>query len=108
MDQAAIRVDGATAKMVGDKVGDGAEVLVGIRPEDVQVFNSKRSESDLEIVVESFEPLGSSIVISSLVDDKIFRLVLPPEQAVAPGNHLWLEWDSKKMHIFDKGGALLL
>ena len=52
--------------------------------------------------------MGSSIVISSLVDDKIFRLVLPPEQAVAPGNHLWLEWDSKKMHIFDKSGGLIL
>jgi ABC-type sugar transport system ATPase subunit len=108
VDQASIRVDGATAKMVVDKVGDGAEVLVGVRPEDIKVFTSKRSESDLEIVVESFEPLGSSIVISSLVDDKIFRLVLPPEQAVAPGNHLWLEWEANKMHIFDKGGALLL
>jgi multiple sugar transport system ATP-binding protein len=108
VDQASIGIDGATAKMVVDKVGDGSEVLVGVRPEDVKVFASKRSESDLEIVVESFEPLGSSIVISSLVDDKIFRLVLPPEQAVAPGNHLWLEWDSNKMHIFDKGGALLL
>ena len=59
-------------------------------------------------MVESIEPLGSSIVISSLVDDKIFRLVLPPEQAVAPGNHLWLEWEANKMHIFDKSGGLLL
>ncbi|MGH9920185.1 MAG: ABC transporter ATP-binding protein, partial [Nitrososphaerales archaeon] len=108
VDKAAIHVDGATSKILVDKVGDGAEVLVGVRPEDVKVFGSKRSESDLEIVVESFEPLGSSIVISSLVDDKIFRLVLPPEQAVAPGNHLWLGWESNKMHIFEKGGALLL
>ena len=89
-------------------MGDGADVLVGVRPEDIEEFTSKRSESNLEIVVESIEPLGSSIVISSLVDDKIFRLVLPPEQAVAPGNHLWLEWESNKMHIFEKSGGLLL
>ncbi len=108
VDQAAIRVDASTAKTLRDKVGDGVEVLVGIRPEEIKVFTSKQSESDLEIVVESIEPLGSSIVISSLVDDKIFRLVLPPEQAVAPGNHLWLEWESSKMHIFDKSGGLLL
>ena len=108
VDQASIRIDAATAKMIVDKVGDGAEVLVGIRPEDIEVFTSKKSESDLEIVVESIEPLGSSIVISSLVDDKIFRLVLPPGQAVAPGNHLWLEWESNKMHVFDKSGGLLL
>jgi multiple sugar transport system ATP-binding protein len=108
VDQAKIPVDAPIAKMVGDKVGDGAEVLVGVRPEDVEVFMSKKSESDLEIVVESIEPLGSSIVISSLVDDKIFRLVLPPEQVVAPGNHLWLRWEPNRMHIFEKSGGLLL
>jgi multiple sugar transport system ATP-binding protein len=108
VDQASIHVDPSIAKMIREKVGDGAEVLVGVRPEDVEVFTSKKSESDLEIVVESMEPLGSSIVVSSLVDDKIFRLVLPPQRAVAPGDHLWLEWEANKMHIFDKSGGILL
>jgi multiple sugar transport system ATP-binding protein len=108
VDHASIHIDSPTAKIIGEKVGDGAEILVGVRPEDIEVFTSKKSESDLEIVVESMEPLGSSIVISSLVDDKIFRLVLPPERAVAPGDHLWLEWHSNKMHIFDKNGGILL
>lgn len=108
VDQAAINVDAPSAKVITDKVGDGAEVLVGVRPEDIDVLASKKSDSSLEIVVESIEPLGSSIVISSLVDDKVFRLVLPPGQAVGPGNHLWLEWAPNKMHIFEKSGALLL
>jgi ABC-type sugar transport system ATPase subunit len=109
VDQASNRVDGPTATMLRQKVGDGAEVLVGVRPEDVEEFTSKKSESDLEIVVESIEPLGSSIVISSLVDDKIFRLVLPPDRTVAPGQHLWLEWEASKMHFFEKkSGELLL
>ncbi|HVC26616.1 MAG TPA: ABC transporter ATP-binding protein [Nitrososphaerales archaeon] len=107
VDQAAIPVDASMANMMRDKVGDGTEVLVGIRPEDIKVFSSKRSESDLEIVVESFEPLGSSTVVSSLVDGKIFRLVLPPEHAAAAGDHLWLEWEANKMHIFEKSGGLL-
>lgn len=108
VDQASIRVDAPTAKVITDKVGDGAEVLVGVRPEDIEVLTAKKSDSDLEIVVESIEPLGSSIVISSLVDGKIFRLVLPPEHAVAPGHHLWLEWEPNKMHVFEKSGGLLL
>jgi multiple sugar transport system ATP-binding protein len=108
VDQASIHIDSSTAKAIREKVGDGAEVLVGVRPEDIEVFTSKKSESDLEIVVESMEPLGSSIVISSLVDDKIFRLVLPPERTVQPGDHLWLEWVANKMHIFDKSGEILL
>jgi ABC-type sugar transport system ATPase subunit len=108
VDQATIRIDSSTAKLIKEKVGDGAEVLVGVRPEDVKVFNSKRSESDLEIVVESMEPLGSSIVVSSLVDGKVFRLVLPPENTVAPGSHLWLEWEANKIHVFEKSGGLIL
>ncbi len=109
IDQASIHIDGPTTAMMREKVGDGAEVLVGIRPEDIQVFPARRSEEDLEIIVESMEPLGSSIIINSLVDDKIFRLVLPPDRAVAPGHHLWLEWQSNKMHFFEKkGGQLLL
>lgn len=108
VDKAAIRVDGGTAKLLRDKVGDGAEILVGIRPEDVEVFASKKSESNLEIVVESIEPLGSSTVVSSLVDDKIFRLVLPPEHGASPGDHLWLDWEPSKMHVFEKSGGLLL
>jgi ABC-type sugar transport system ATPase subunit len=109
VDEASIHVDGPTATMIREKVGDGAEVLVGIRPEDLQVFTSKRSEADLEIEVESMEPLGSSIIVNSLVDNKIFRLVLPPDKAVAPGSHLWLEWPSSKMHFFEKqSGELIL
>jgi multiple sugar transport system ATP-binding protein len=108
VDQASIHVDSSTANTIREKVGDGAELLVGVRPEDVEVSTSKKSESDLEIMVESMEPLGSSIVVSSLVDDKIFRLVLPPQRAVAPGDHLWLEWEANKMHIFDKSGGILL
>jgi multiple sugar transport system ATP-binding protein len=109
IDKATLQIDGPTATMLRDKVGDGEEVLVGIRPEDVKEFNSRNSESDLEIVVESIEPLGSSTVVSSLVDDKIFRLVLTPDRAVAPGTHLWLEWEPSKMHFFEKkSGDLLL
>jgi hypothetical protein len=42
------------------------------------------------------------------VDGKVFRLVLPPDRAVAPGQHQWLRWDSNKMHLFEKNGDLLL
>ena len=108
VDHATVKVDAPSAKIIGDKVGDGGEVLVGVRPEDISVLPSKTSDSNIEIVVESIEPLGSSIVISSLVDDKIFRLVLPPGQAVEAGNHLWLDWDPSKMHVFEKSGGLLL
>jgi len=58
--------------------------------------------------VESFEPKGSSIIITSLVGDKIFRLVLPPDKAVEPGQHLRLEWDREKMHFFEKNSESLL
>jgi multiple sugar transport system ATP-binding protein len=109
VDRASIPIDSATASMMREKVSDGAEVLVGIRPEDIEVSTSKKSESDLEIVVESVEPLGSNTVVTSLVEGKVFRLVLAPDRGVEPGHHLWLVWQPKKMHFFEKkSGDLLL
>jgi ABC-type sugar transport system ATPase subunit len=108
VDQASIPIDGAGAMMLRETMHDGPELLVGIRPEEIRAFTSKRSESDLEIVVESVEPLGSSTVISSLVQGKIFRLVEPPDRTVIAGQHLWLEWEPSKMHFFDKRSGDLL
>ncbi|MDG6967823.1 MAG: ABC transporter ATP-binding protein [Nitrososphaerota archaeon] len=97
-----IPLDAATSNLLRDKVGDGSEVLVGIRPEDIQTSMSKRSDSDLEIIAESVEPLGSSIVVTALVEERVFRLVLPPDRSLGPGTHLWLSWEAAKMHFFER------
>lgn len=108
IDKSSIRLDAQRTTMLRDKVGDGAEILVGVRPEDVELSASK-SEGGFEITVESVEPLGSSIVVTSLVEDKVFRLVLTPDRIVQPGDHLWLQWGLDKMHFFDKkSGDLVL
>lgn len=106
--ESSIVIGSQSASVLREKVGDGSEILLGVRPEDIEVLSSKKSGADLEIVVESVEPLGSSIVVSSLVNNRIFRLVMPPERAVEPGNHLWLELDETKMHFFRKDGGDLL
>src|SRR4029077_12128449 len=49
MGGASIPVDGQTTAMMKQKLGDGTEVLVGIRPEDIKVFTSRKSDSSLEI-----------------------------------------------------------
>jgi multiple sugar transport system ATP-binding protein len=108
-DTMTISLSGPAASALREKIGDGGDVLLGIRPEDIQVSLNKSTDSDLEIVVESLEPLGSSTIVTSLVDNKIFRLVLSPDIAVSPGSSLWIRWEPDKAHYFDrKTGALML
>jgi ABC-type sugar transport system ATPase subunit len=82
-------------------------ITVGIRPEDIRAYPSKNSERSLETTVDSTEPLGSSVVVNALLGDSLFKLVLPPDRKVRPGEHLWIEWESAKMYVFDGTGNLI-
>ena len=80
--------------------GEG-DVVLGVRPEDTQVFTSRNSENSVEAIVESVEQLGSSTVVSTEVEDAMFKTIVPPEKVVRPGEHVWLEWDANRVHLFD-------
>jgi multiple sugar transport system ATP-binding protein len=108
MAESTIPLDPSMGALLRDKVGDQGQLLVGIRPEDVQAYPSRNSERSFEIVVDSTEPLGSSLVINALVEGNSFKLVLPPDRLVKPGDHLWLDWQPSKMHVFEsKSGSLV-
>ena len=92
------------------KTGGSAEGVktIGVRPEDIEVFPTKNSERSVETVVESTEPLGSSVLVNALLGDSYVKLVLPPNRKVSPGDHLWIEWESARMYLFDSSGNLIV
>jgi len=100
-----IQMDGATLQMVKQKAG--SEAIIGVRPEDVSVGRSKRSERSIEVTVDTIEPLGSTLVVTALLEGDPFKLVLPPDMAVRPGDRLWVEWEPNRMHVFAKSGDLI-
>ncbi len=100
-----LALEGARASRVKETTGDN--LTIGIRPEDIKVYPSKNSERSLDASVESTEPLGSSTIVNALLGESTFRLVLPPDRKVSPGDHLWIEWEDSKMYLFDGSGNLI-
>ena len=110
--QARLRIGSATIPVDGGmspKLKDAAngKIMVGVRPEDIQMFPTKNSERSVETVVESTEPLGSSILVNALLGESYVKLVLSPDRRVGPGDRLWIEWETAKMYFFDDSGKLI-
>jgi len=104
--KATFRLDASAFEMVRQKAG--SEAVIGVRPEDVRVDASKRSEGSLDVVVDTVEPLGSSLIVTTLLEGNPFKLVLPPDMLVRPGDHLWIAWEPNRMHVFQKSGDLIV
>ena len=76
-------------------------VVLGIRPEDVQV-RRERDEAGIPCRVEVMEAMGSAnIVYASTGTDRILAITEPTFWANA-GDAVWLSFDGAKVHLFDQ------
>ena len=91
-------------------VQDGArtgEVLVGIRPEHVELARS-REEADLELPVEIVEELGATRILHARLGDQGFAVTTAPGLPFPEGATLLLRLPPSAVHLFDpRSGARL-
>jgi multiple sugar transport system ATP-binding protein len=66
--------------------GGGAEVMLGIRPEDLEI-----AERGLAFSVRVLEPLGSHVLVTGEVDGQQLRVMLPPDCGARAGDTLHLQ-----------------
>ncbi|WP_295895722.1 ABC transporter ATP-binding protein [uncultured Vibrio sp.] len=83
-----------------DKIGGG--ITMGIRPSDVHLSpDALESPISVDVNVESYELLGSTIQIQNRFGDHQFIVEAPSTQMVTEGQKLQLFLDSSQLHIFD-------
>jgi multiple sugar transport system ATP-binding protein len=98
-----------TGKGEGHPVGqalarDGVlpdDVLVGVRPEDVEVLTGNGCADCIPAVVSVIEPLGSEIIVDFFLGDHLIKAVIPPAKHVAEGAQVWLRLNPERIHLFD-------
>lgn len=81
------------------------EISIGIRPEDVVIDEL----AGVKFTVDMVEALGpDSLLHGYLSDEQRFTVRCNSERKVKVGDHLALQIDEKKVHVFDKqtGGRL--
>ena len=90
---------------VGDALLDGpahapAKLLMGIRPEDLQVVDGAAA-SRLSGRVGVVEPLGPTTLLTVQIGDRTIRLAATPDIAARPGDAIHLEPRADRVRWFD-------
>ena len=76
-------------------------IIVGIRPEDL-TFSSTELPEAVKGKSSITESLGSDNYLYVEVSDILASVRLKPEEKVEEGKEIWLDFDKRKLHRFDK------
>jgi len=77
-----------------------SKVILGIRPEDVTVSDS-RVPGFIRTEVYMIEPLGRELLLSLKIGTHIIKAIVPPDIRLKIGGDAWMHFDDKKLHMFD-------
>jgi len=79
------------------------EVIVGIRPEDVKIYENEELNKDLtEGILYVIEPLGRDEIYNVKVGDTILKVITEERLKVEVGKRVYCGFDAEKVHIFDR------
>jgi len=80
--------------------------LVGLRPEDLMVFDADPGGDAVAAKISVVEPLGSETVVDLLLGPDIIKAVVPPSQKLSEGQPVWIRFDPERIHFFDPASGL--
>ncbi len=80
---------------------DGADIVIGIRPEDIAIYLDRPDRDDL-IETEIFvsEPLGNETIVDIKLGNEIIKALAEPDFPGIRGNKIWIAFDRTKFHLF--------
>jgi multiple sugar transport system ATP-binding protein len=83
--------------------GEGASVLIGFRPEHLELANGASTEHTVQFpaTVDVVEYLGNEELIHAQAEGNEIVALLPSDRKVTPGQEVQLAVPMEKLHIFD-------
>ena len=85
-----------------DSRPDGSQVLVGFRPEHIELANGQDSDAvRFPATVDVVEYLGNEVLIHAQSEGSEIVAVLPSEEKVGVGDNIQMAVPMEKLHIFD-------
>ena len=87
-------------KSVYNNDNENSELLLGIRPEHIDV--SLEGEGDLKAIIDNFEQLGSvTYIYLKLESNESLTVQLPYQVSLKRNQKIAVSFDNEKIHIFD-------
>jgi multiple sugar transport system ATP-binding protein len=88
------------AAALADQDALPSQTLIGIRPEDIQVFTMNPGPDALPAEVSVIEPLGGETIVDLLFGPDIIKAIVPPAQQLSESQPVWLRFDPDQIHFF--------
>lgn len=79
----------------------GSPAVFGVRPMHVQLGRDR--PHGVRARVEAFEPLGDTAIATFELNGSMVRAETSPDNIVNPGEDVWLQFESRYLHLFDHG-----
>jgi ABC-type sugar transport system ATPase subunit len=86
----------------GPMVGRGPDVIVGVRPEVLQLADATSNGMRLDLVAQIVEPLGSDVFVHGTAVGEAIVARLPGNARVTPGERVPLMVEASEVHLFDR------
>jgi multiple sugar transport system ATP-binding protein len=80
----------------------GSELILGIRPSDLQIHAERTGEDFIQGEIYVLEPMGAALVIDVRIGEELVKVKVPGSLSLEPGTKVSLAFDKAKMHIFSK------
>lgn len=102
LDTAFVAIDVTDFKDVIKEKATSPELVFSVRPEEIHVHKERVSEEAIGAEIYVMEPLGAELLLTLLIGDTIFKVKVAPGFKAHPGKKVWITFNKKKIHIFDK------
>jgi multiple sugar transport system ATP-binding protein len=91
---------------LGETLAEGAECLLGVRPEDVRVHAP--GDDAFGATVYTSEPLGGETVVDLQLGHTLVKALAPPSVAVVKDARIKVALDPARLHVFTNDGETVL
>jgi len=95
-----LTLSGRAAKAAADRP-KGSDLLIGFRPEHLDVANGSADVMKIPARVDVVEYLGNEELIHAQAEDHEIVALIPSERKVKPGEQVELGVPLDKLHVFD-------
>lgn len=82
--------------------GDMSQILLGIRPKDIDVFlHTPDDVAAFPVEVFVVEPIGDYTIIDFRLGGQIYKARLDTDAQLRPGDRIWIKLGPQSTHLFD-------
>jgi len=88
------------------KTSHDSELVLGIRPHDLEIYKEKPVKSHFEAEVFAVEPVGTETIVNVKVGDNVYKIITSPDFTAKIAEKVYVAIDVDKIHLFEKKSGL--